>query len=150
MNENLPELRDIHIPSGVDWFPPAYGWFVIGLAIILLPFIFRLIKNLRTKSRKMYALHLLNRISPTKIVPAAVIASELLRRICVYKYPEAAAMAPTEWLNFLNNHCTKKIVPRAGMLLSDAPYIAKNSTIYTSNDFENLRDFCRKWIGENL
>ena len=29
MEQNLPELRDIHLPEGVSAFPPAYGWWVI-------------------------------------------------------------------------------------------------------------------------
>ena len=35
MNDNLPELRDIHLPEGISAFPPAYGWYVITIAIIL-------------------------------------------------------------------------------------------------------------------
>lgn len=27
--DNLPELRDIHVPDGVSAFPPAYGWWVV-------------------------------------------------------------------------------------------------------------------------
>jgi len=150
MNDNLPELRDIHLPDGVDWFPPAYGWFVLAILLILLPFAFKIFKKLRTKSKKLYALHLLNRIPENKIIPAAVSASELLRRICVYKYPEASVMAPSEWVRFLDAHCSQKISQRAYFLLADAPYIAKNSTIYNAADFEQLRAFCRRWIGENL
>ena len=34
LQDNLPELRDIHLPDGVSAFPLAYGWWVIGLSII--------------------------------------------------------------------------------------------------------------------
>ena len=36
LDNNLPELRDIHLPDGVSAFPPAYGWWVILATIIAL------------------------------------------------------------------------------------------------------------------
>lgn len=36
MMDNLPELRDIHIPDGVSAFPPAYGWWVVLAGVVAL------------------------------------------------------------------------------------------------------------------
>ena len=38
MQDNLPELRDIHLPESIPAFPPAYGWWVILAGIIFLRF----------------------------------------------------------------------------------------------------------------
>ena len=58
--DNLPELRDIHLPDGVSAFPPAYGWWLILAAIILAVVLFEVFKILRQKSKKRYALLLLS------------------------------------------------------------------------------------------
>ena len=51
MEQNLPELRDIHLPEGVSAFPPAYGWWVILGGILLLLLLTELFL-----SKKRYAL----------------------------------------------------------------------------------------------
>lgn len=62
MNENLPELRDIHLPDGVSAWPPAYGWWVILLGIVAVVILVELVTVIRRKSKKLYALHLLKDI----------------------------------------------------------------------------------------
>lgn len=62
MNENLPELRDIHLPDGVSAWPPAYGWWVILLGIVAVVILVELVTVIRRKSKKLYALHLLKGI----------------------------------------------------------------------------------------
>ena len=59
MQDNLPQLRDIHLPDGVSAWPPAYGWFVLAGALILTIVLIRLTLVLRRKSKKRYALRLL-------------------------------------------------------------------------------------------
>ena len=59
MEQNLPELRDIHLPEGVSAFPPAYGWWVILGGILLLLLLTELFLIVRRKSKKRYALYLL-------------------------------------------------------------------------------------------
>ncbi len=150
-NDNLPELRDIHLPDGdISWFPIAYGWWVIlgGLAVLFI--ITELFIYLRRKSKKRYALRLLHDIPSANIVNAAGQMSEILRRICVFKYPQAAAMFGKEWLDFLNRHSKKALeTPAAGLLLN-APYISPETQTYTTQDLQTLRSFCAEWIGENL
>ena len=46
---NLPELRDIHLPDGVSAFPPAYGWWIMLLsilAVIAMAYLFMLLHAL--------------------------------------------------------------------------------------------------------
>lgn len=63
MPDNLPELRDIHLPDGVSAFPPAYGWWVILALIIGFLLLYYLVRLARIKSKKLYALHLLENIN---------------------------------------------------------------------------------------
>ncbi|MDR1694685.1 MAG: DUF4381 domain-containing protein [Lactobacillaceae bacterium] len=150
MNDNLPELRDIHLPNGVSIFPPAYGWWMILALIIALIIINGIFGSLRKKSKKRYALNLLSQINANNIVPAAVEISEILRRICVYKYPSANALFGKDWLTFLNNNSTQKLSGKPADLLINAPYIKTESTLYGEHDVKNLISYAQNWIGENL
>ncbi len=149
MPDNLPELRDIHLPEGVSAWPPAYGWWVILAAVIIGWISVKLIRQIIRKSRKKYALQLLAQYPMNDIFAAREI-SKILRRICVLKYKSAAALFGQAWLDFLNNHAKHKIYGRTAELLINAPYINPESNDYNSNEVDELREFCRDWIGENL
>ena len=150
MEQNLPELRDIHLPEGVSAFPPAYGWWVILGGILLLLLLTELFLIVRRKSKKRYALRLLDNVMSANIIAAAAQSSEILRRICVFKYPKAAALFGQEWIAFLNSHAPKPLPKKAAELLLNAPYIGENSQTYSENDLRDLQKFCQSWIGENL
>lgn len=150
MENNLPELRDIHLPEGVPAFPPGYGWGIILLAVIGLVLLVHLIVLFRRKSKKRYALYLLENIYCNDSISSAVRMSEILRRICVFKYEEAATLIGDEWLSFLNSKTKIPLEGKASELLLNAPYIPENSKGYSRQDVVKLRQFCKRWIGENL
>ncbi len=150
MQDNLPELRDIHLPDGVSAFPIANGWWLLLAGIVLLFLSVQFVLYLRRYSKARYALKLLQEISAENVVLAAKEMSEILRRICVFKYKEAAAMLGTDWIAFLNQKSKTPLNETSAELLINAPYIPQESRTYTVQDLENLRLFCQKWIGENL
>lgn len=150
MNENLPELRDIHLPSDVSMWPPAYGWFVILGVVLVSIFAYKLYKYWRIKSRKRYALRLLSGLDKNQIILSATAISELLRRVCVYRYPEAVSLEGEEWLKFLQKHTKRQIDKESASLLLNAPYINPEKNSYTTQQLENLSSFAQYWIGENL
>lgn len=90
--DNLPELRDIHLPSdGVSIFPLAYGWWGLLLLAIAMIFAVKIICWFRKNSKRIYALYLLKKNASENSASAAVKMSELLRRICISRYPEAVS-----------------------------------------------------------
>ena len=149
MQDNLPQLRDIHLPDGVSAWPPAYGWFVLTGALILTIILIRLALILRRKSKKRYALRLLQNF-PENNMRAAVEMSEILRRICVLKYKNAASLFGQNWIDFLNGKTKRPLKDKTARLLLDAPYTSSASQTYTAEDIAALRTFCQNWIGENL
>ncbi len=150
MPDNLPELRDIHIPHDISNFPLGYGWLVILFTIIFAWLFYKLIRLAVTKSKKLYALKLVKNIPTVNIQKSASNMSEILRRICVYKYPEALVLSGKDWIEFLNKNTKAKLDDKTAKLLADAPYMPQNSKTYNSKDLTNLQNFCLKWIGENL
>ncbi len=151
MENNLPELRDIHLPAeGISLWPLAYGWWLLALLAIMLAVSIVLYKIWKLKSKKHYALKMLASLD-LKSSGAVVKLSEILRRICLCKYPQAAALYGREWIVFLNSHCQKaKLGASVSELLINAPYINPLSTAYSLSDVEKLYSFCKIWIGENL
>lgn len=148
--DNLPELRDIHLPDGVAAWPPAYGWWVLLAMLLALVGLYYLFQLVRRKSKKLYALRLLRGIYCNNSVEAVVQMSEILKRICVFKYPQAAALYGKAWLDFLNSRSKAKLSGKPAQLLIDAPYLPPRVRGYNSADVQTLRQFCAAWIGENL
>lgn len=147
---NLPEIRDIHIPDGVSIFPLAYGWwFVLAIVIVCVICVWAVRRAIKT-SRKYYAIKTLSLISVDNPVTAAIKISELLKRICISKYKTASALYGKDWVDFLNSHTTFKLDNNAADLLIYAPFIGEKSRTYITTDAEKLKHFAKIWIGENL
>lgn len=147
---NLPEIHDIYVPEGVSVFPLAYGWWVIlAVALCSVLFIKILLWSIKT-SKKVYALKKLKKIEINEPVDAAVQISELLRRICAYKYKEASALYGNEWIDFLNNHCSVQLSKDAANLLVYAPFMDKKDNTYDSTTALELKTFSKHWVGANL
>ena len=150
MPDNLPELRDIHIPNDLPNFPLGYGWWIVVAVCILSFLVYKFVRLAVVKSKKRYALNLLKNITLDNVQKSASAMSEILRRICVYKYSEALILSGLDWVEFLNNHTKSKLDDKTAQLLIDAPYMPSNSKSYDIETLQNLRAFCIKWIGENL
>lgn len=150
MHDNLPQLRDIHLPPDVSWWPIAYGWWLIVALIVLGVCLFYLIKYLRKKSKKLYAMHLLKNIQNDSAVLAISSMSEILRRICIYKYPQAVSLTGEEWAGFLLSKTKAVVSDKAKEILLNSPYMPKDAKGISSQDVEEVRHFCASWIGENL
>lgn len=147
---NLPNIKDIHIPEGVSIFPLAYGWWVI-LAVVILCFLitwfaFWIFKT----SRKYYALKNLEKIDTYSPVNAAIKISELLKRICLFKYKKALTLYGQDWIDFLNEHSKWRLTQNAANLLMYAPFISTDDLSYSQTDADEIKSFAKVWIGANL
>ena len=140
--DNLPELRDIHLPDqGVSFFPLAYGWWMIFGAIIASVLLIWLILQIRKQSKKLYAKYLLNKYAKENNIKSAIIMSEILRRICLKKYPEAVAFNGQKWADFLLSKSQKGLSEKSLLLLQTAPYIKEDCDDFSAQDIRDLRKF---------
>lgn len=149
-SDNLPQLRDIHLPDGVSAWPPAYGWWIILLGIVAIIASVYLWQYIRRKSKKLYALRFLKKLEGQNSIKSAAAMSEILRRICIYKYPQAVSLNGQDWINFLTAHCKIKLTTKEHELLLNSPYMPENIADFSDDDINGLRMFCNSWIGENL
>ncbi len=136
----LAQLKDIHLPNPVSWWPLAPGWYVMGIFILFLIslFAFWLYKRHAHALAKKQALKLLahykkqyEKTSDTSLTSAHI--SELLRRVALVYYPrdQVASLQGDAWLQFLNE--TSKGIdfnPIRHMLL-DTPFKQKDTVNLT-------------------
>ncbi|MDT8453350.1 MAG: DUF4381 domain-containing protein [Gammaproteobacteria bacterium] len=147
------ELRDIHLPEPISWWPPAPGWWLLlGLVVLVIAaaFLFRLYRKKQVLKKQVMAEFeaICANYQTEKNHLALVRAlSILLRRACISFYPrsEAAGLTGAAWLEFLDRTGReKKFSAEPGCLLATAPYLAETTTL--DIDAEQLMQLCAQWL----
>ncbi len=111
MAGNLPQLRDIHLPAEPSAWPPAPGWWVLGVLALaaLVVAIWLLRRHLLRQRRQRLLIAELDRLQPTSDDAAAVpvylaALSQFLRRLARAVRADAASLRGDEWIRFLDRH----------------------------------------------
>ena len=127
----LAQLKDIHLPEPITWWPLAPGWYVVAFLFLLTVLGLTYLANKRHQNAlaKNQALILLNTYKEQyekerNAQRTSALISELLRRVALVYYPRAqvASLHGDAWVDFLNQ--TSKDVdfkPVKSMLL-DSPF----------------------------
>ncbi len=142
-------LRDIQLPEAISWWPPAYGWWILALLILLCFYlIFRLYKRLTRKtalkSAKKYFQALRNDEKLSK-QEQLVALSSLMRRTAISLYPrtDVASLTGEDWLNFLDNSIPNRgFNSDIGWLLTNALYAKADDAHYLAPLF----NLCENWL----
>ena len=153
MTPTTLELRDIHLPEPISWWPPAPGWWLL-LGLILLTvaavFLFRRYQKKQALKKQVLAefeilFELYNKEKNTTALVQSL--SVLLRRACISFYPrsEAASLTGESWLQFLDDTGAEKAFQtEQGKLIASAPYLSENTTL--DFDAEKLISVCENWL----
>lgn len=147
----LAQLKDIHLPDAIGWWPLAPGWYaIITLSIVLILVLATYAyRQHRYALAKKQALLLLARYQDDyekehNTATSSAQISELLRRVALVYYPrtEVASLHGDAWVQFLNQ--TSKSVDFNGVraLLLDAPFKASDNNI----DLNPLFTHAKLWI----
>jgi cbb3-type cytochrome oxidase subunit 3 len=168
MNPDLSQLRDIHLPAPISWWPPAIGWWLLLLLlIVLIAMAYWFYRRRHKQQWRRDALtelqHLQQQQLSTKELVTAL--SMLLRRVAITCFPreEAASLTGEKWLAFLDQtldakRSTKLPLPfggegggegvnkeisfqKYGRVLITAPYSAT-----VDADAKELCALCERWI----
>lgn len=157
MNEQTLNLRDIHLPEPISWWPLAPGWWILlaaALLFIAVLLISRKIYRSRQLKRDIKAeLELIKSQFQTTQNKSqlAKSLSILLRRASISFYPETniAGLTGEHWLNFLDKTTAKPSAnisfnSSAGQILLTAPYLPENTEL----DFDalSLINLCESWL----
>lgn len=130
-DDPLMNLRDIHLPEPVGWWPPAPGWWVV-LGLIAAAFAFFLIARRRRADAPRRAA--LNELAVARSEfersgdghAAVSDVSTILRRYALEQFPgrDVASLIGDKWLDFLDNSALgdASFKHQVGDLLTKAPY----------------------------
>ena len=145
----LAQLRDIHLPEPVSWWPPAPGWWVATLLALAAVFlvIFYLRKYWLQKRYRRAALQALGNISLHDEMNKQVLLEEmsaLLRRVALQAYgrEKVAPLTGEPWLIFLDDTGkTEQFTSGAAKVLGDGLYQSS-----VEADMEQVMLIVRNWI----
>ncbi|AJI57077.1 hypothetical protein LA02_238 [Francisella philomiragia] len=116
-NDLLAQLKDIYLPARVSqWWPLAYGWWLLLGLIVLTFIIFLIILHFR-KKRNSYKDSIVNDFRKTieetqqnKPKEALQNISVYLKRVALQKFPnqEIKTLHGEQWLEFLDSKMKKQ------------------------------------------
>lgn len=144
------QLRDIHLPEPIGWWPPAPGWWLLAaLALLLLTtvtlfFIFRRRTRLKRSAqaellriRQQYQQHSDDGLTIRQL-------SALLRRVCISydRREQVASLTGSAWLHYLDQLAGEALFTNSrGQLLADAPYRQQPEACAVE-----LLELCQRWL----
>ena len=152
MSDPLEQLRDIHLPDPVSWWPPALGWWVV--AILFLGLIATCIWWYRNPSIRAYRVarkelkhlreeHQASQDDLTLVKDLSV----LLRRyaLAVFGRQRVASLIGDSWMRFLNETGkTLSFTEGAGQVLQTVPYGGRDPV-----EAHTLLILVEQWIKTN-
>jgi hypothetical protein len=148
------ELRDIHLPPKPPLWPPALGWWVASvLVVIALVFLVRyVLRATRLRRRRRVVLSELAELQQRFACqgdPSALAEqlSILLRRVALARYPreQVAGLQGGAWLHFLDETGGDgRFSKGPGKVLASAPYVP-----HAKLDPGPLLALAQDWIRRN-
>jgi hypothetical protein len=147
---DLSELRDIHLPDAVSWWPPAPGWWIlVGLVVAG---IFALWLRYRSHYRERAAIRgfqaaasaLAGGAEPVLCVQRI---SMILRRFAMTLEARSpvAGLTGEDWLRFLDSRWTREeFSAGAGRVLIFGPYAPAGRI--SASDVGALSQLCISWV----
>ena len=150
----LINLKDIHLPPPVSFWPPAPGWWVLAVLLISSLFIggvwfYRQHKKRKPKTealRILKDLQILYQNSQDEVVSLRNL-SNLIRRTALtfYDIDAVASLQGSSWLEFLDKTGkTKEFSQGAGKVLGNEVFQQKVNT-----DMNTLFPLVKKWISSS-
>lgn len=145
----LDQLRDIHLPANVDWWPLAPGWWVLfALVLLVLLLLWRWAQKIRRKAlRTKLIMTSVDELASDKSLSGQEwlgALSSLLRQLAINLNgrEESAGLVGQQWLAYLDK-CgnTSEFSQGAGKVLASSPY--QESVEY---DRSALIVLTRQWL----
>lgn len=149
----LAQLRDIHLPDPVGYWPPAPGWWLL-LLLGLLAITYGLYRVLRQRRRNRYrrlALAELRGLAGGDDNPGHYLQAlnAVLKRaaLAAPDAPPVAGLYGARWLQFLDQTGnTRAFADGAGRLLLDGPYRPGPPGGPDKQRLVELRELAEHWV----
>jgi len=143
------QLKELHLPESVGWWPPAIGWWLL---IIVVPLIlvsgFWLYRYLTRKTAIKVARKILVELKKNDLLDEReklIQLSILLRRVAIsISKEQVAGLTGQEWLAFLDKSVEgAPFSGGIGQLLISAPYQKK---LPSQDELDQLFTICEEWL----
>jgi hypothetical protein len=144
------QLRDIHIPEAISWWPPAFGWWLVAICTpLLLGFLYWLYKRLTRKTALKTARKLFKVLKNDPMLDDRTKIAELsalLRRVAVSidTRSQVAGLAGQHWLRYLDG--TVKGAPFSegpGRVFLDTHY---QKSVPAELPIQDVFQLCEDWL----
>ncbi|MFO7605830.1 MAG: DUF4381 domain-containing protein [Desulfurivibrionaceae bacterium] len=146
----LAQLRDIHLPEPVGWWPPAPGWWLLGIMVLVLAavaarYLVRYISRgrFRREARRELS-NLAGNLAGMDDRQLVEQLNTLLRRVAIRAYGRetVSPLVGGRWLEFLNRKGdTDRFTAGPGRVLGDGHYRPEIKA-----DAERLVPLVEKWL----
>jgi len=150
--ELLAQLRDIHEPAPISWWPPALGWWLVALLLLACAaatflWIRRKRKQHLRNRYRVEAVRLLDAVD-TGNLQAVQEINEILKRVAVTTYGRTTCgnLTGSQWLDFLQNTATVECPTEAQKVLLEHLY---RKDIVDANGNARLRDYAVHWVQQH-
>ena len=154
MNPDLAsQLRDIHAAPAVSWWPPAPGWWVLALLLLVLLIWLgrRLLARIRVHQRRKQMLswvdHLNANIDPQRN-PQAYLSTlnRIFKLVALGAFPgqNCAALAGQDWVDFLTANMKNSHSAESLNVLASGPYDPAPQF-----DPDTMSELTRFWIKQH-
>jgi len=149
MQRLLEQLKDIHEPAPIGWWPPAPGWWILaGLIVALLFAAGWLWRRLREKRRRnLYRAEGVRLLRELDLDTPRVVEeiNVLLKRVAVATFSRDACgpLTGQRWIQFLESTVEEPMPAGARQALLENLYRDANGS---PEELVALRDFAIQWV----
>ena len=150
----LAQLREIHLPAPVSFWPPAIGWWILAIFVLfcLIALAYFIHRQVIKKQYRRLARKELNRIyleyqSQKNTIENTKKINRLLKQVSVVCYGKnsVARLTDSAWLAFLDERGnTQAFSQGVGKVLISAPYSQELS--FSDRDANELQQCVAQWI----
>lgn len=144
MNDPLAELKAIHTPEAIGFWPPSLALMllVLGIIITMAAIIYLTLRYKKQTRYQKEAFAQLQVLEQNSTTPKALVQelSQLLRRVAIYHNSKSASLIGDNWQQYLQQFFTKE----QAHLLAQARY-QKQLTL-SSSEQQSLLSNSQKFI----
>ncbi len=145
----LQQLKDIHLPNPIGFWPPALGWWILfGTLPFLVFVVYYLKKPYQAYLLKKQLMQQLNQLEQTYQKKGSAIDSmqklaNLLKRAALMSYPreQVASLHGVDWVNFLQTSVPNYDTSKVMLIMQKSLYQPE-----INQDISEVFIFARFWL----